>query len=235
VAILAAALIDGAQALADRRSDASITSADWTRYVNDSVEELYRVLIGCDAGLYFQQSDFTLTGGAAGASFDLITLSAPTTAAKFRALHGLDLNPDTNFRRTIPRRNFRERNKGRIGWWLPALWDTDRRYDIRQTSLVITPYELAAGNYRVYWRQAPYKFSSSADTQPLDTVMEPYDEYVRVLAAMMAIGIEEGDQSPLATRLATLRNDIVESERRDDEPCVIADVEGTDSDSWGWP
>lgn len=236
MAILAAALIDGAQALADRRSDASVTSADWTRYVNDSIEELYRILIGCDAGLYFAQTDFALVGGTTGATFDLTTLaiSAPQST-KFRAMHGLDLSPDTNYRRTVPRRNFRERNKGRIGWWYPALWSTDRRYDLRQTTLTITPYELAAGNYRIYWRPAPYKFASSADTTPLDTVMEPYDEYVRVLAAMMAVGIEEGGQDALASRLAVLRNDIVESEKRDDEPAVIADVEGSDCDSFVWP
>ena len=43
-----------------------------------------------------------------------------------RALHGLDFYPDTTQRRTVPRRNFQERNQGRIGRWLPTTLCIDR-------------------------------------------------------------------------------------------------------------
>jgi hypothetical protein len=147
----------------------------------------------------------------------------------FRSLHGLDLNPDTNGRRTIARRGFRERNQG-VSYWTPSIIATDRRYDLRSFALYITPYESAAGLYRAYFRGAPYTFTSTSDTTPLDALIEQYWEYVPIRAAMKALGIEESDQGPLATALAAIVSDVTEHHTRDDgAPAVIADAE---DDAW---
>lgn len=153
--------------------------------------------------------------------------------AAFRALHGIEYQPDTTGRRTVLRRNFRERNQGRIGWWLPGLPCGDRKYDLRGLILNITPYELAAGPYRAYYRYAPYLFTSPVDTTPLDPQLEAYDEYLSVMAAMKALGIEESSQDPMAMRLSEMVQEITDEHERDDEAAaVIADVEDDDG-SWG--
>lgn len=232
MAVTVAEMIDGAQALADKRNDASIPAADWLRYVNWGVKALYRLVIPVDPALYFAQADFTLTATAAGAKRLLSTLtwteadgsSPPGTS--YQALHGLDMSPDTAQRRTIRRRNFRERNVPALGWWTPAVFDDDREYDLRGRTLVLTPYELAAGSYRVYARLAPYLFVSASDTVPLDWQLEQYDEYVVIMAARKGLGIEESDTGLQSERLNELRAEITAEHSRDDgEAATIADVE----------
>ena len=232
MAILVAALSDGAQLLSDKRNDASVGPADWVTLANWAVKSLWRFVSSVDPDWYFDQQDFSLTGGAAGATLDLTTLVG-SGAHAFRALHGLDFYPDTTQRRTVPRRNFQERNQGRIGRWLPTTLCIDRAYDIRGNVLTITPYEIANGPYRVYYRYAPYLFTGPADTNALDEQLEPYDEFLTQMMAMRALGIEESDQSPAGERLAELRKEILDEHSRDDEnPVVMADVEG--NDEWGF-
>ena len=72
--------------------------------------------------------------------------------------------------------------------------------DIRGNVLTITPYEIANGPYRVYYRYAPYLFTGPADTNALDEQLEPYDEFLTQMMAMRALGIEESDQSPAGER-----------------------------------
>lgn len=232
MAILVATLSDQAQFLCDKRNDGSVLPSDWVMLANWAIKSLWRMVSSIDPDWYFDQQDFSLTGGAAGAKLDLTTLVG-TGAHAFRALHGLDYMPDTSSRRTIPRRGFQERNQGRIGRWLPTALANDRSYDIRGMVLTITPYEIAAGPYRVYYRYAPYLFTAAGDTTPLDAQLEPYDEYLTQMMSCRALGIEESDQSPAGERLAELRKEILDEHTRDDEsPVVIADVEG--NDQWGF-
>ena len=364
-----ATLIDAAKAMADKRSDASVPDADWLRYVNYSVEDLYRLLVSIDPAVYFSSADVALAGGLTSmATIDLTSLAGTaflvrgtiTTAlpaftgpsgagpgsfitavangvfptidgtitpvvgdrvfvtpaagtattcgvyvftavgavgAKwiltrstdydqssvseihigamirategltnigvtytltgynsaqgpdnstqvytifpvpvFRSLHGLDLNPDTVLRRTVPRRNFRERNMGRVGWWSPTLFAIDRAYDLRGTSLVVTPYEFASGNYRVYYRSGPYNFNAPTDVTPLDAILDPYNEWVVLKAARKGLKVEESDSAPWTEEIESLRESIISSHMRDDvEPSIIADVEGDSGGTWGWP
>jgi hypothetical protein len=238
VAILVAALSDAAQLLSDKRSDQQLSPADWVTLANWSVKSLWRLLTSLDPDSYFTQYDFTLAGGTAGASFDLTTLAALNgtlgTWAQFRALHGLDYNPDTSGRYTIRRRNFTERNAGRVGTrWIPSILDPMRAYDLRGYTLVITPYELAGGPYRVYYRYAPYLFTGASDTHPLDAQLEPYEQYLSAVMARTALGIEESAQDPLAALCEELKQEMVDEHERDDEAAtVIGDVEGGDGTSY---
>lgn len=233
MSVLVASLIDSSQMLSDKRNDASLSPTDWLTMVNWSVKSLWRFICSLDPDSYFDQQNVTLTSSEAGATFDLSTLTG-TGAHAFRALHGLDYMPGTTGRRTVPRRNFLERNKGRIGSWIPTLWCQDRAYDIRGLILNITPYEVAGGPYRVYYRYAPYLFTTPTDTNPLDAQLEPYDEYLAVLTARKALGIEESDQGPPNLQLGELKQEIMDEHERDDEaPSVIADTE-EDGDGYGF-
>jgi hypothetical protein len=225
MAILVATLIDQGQLLADKRNDASLAPADWLTFVNWSVVALWRLLCSLDPDAYFTQApDFALAGGIAGSSRDLAGLTPD-----FRALHGIDLSPDTTSRRTVPRRNFRERNRGHMAWWAPAALASDRAYDLRGRTLYFTPYELAAGTYRVYYRGGPYQFTAVNDATALDWQLEPYAEFVSQMTARFGLNIEESDPSPINARLAELTEEITSEHARDDEsPGRIADVEDDD-------
>jgi hypothetical protein len=236
VAILVAALIDQGQLLSDKRNDTQLAATDWLTMVNWSVKALWRLITSLDPDAYFDQQDFSLVGGVGQNVFDLATLTGTgATPHAWRALHGVDFRPDTTSRRTVHRRNFQERNKGRIGWWVPGLPCGDRKYDIRGSVLNITPYEIAGGPYRVYYRYAPYLFVSPTDAVALDPQLEPYDEYLAVMTARKALGIEESDQGPMSERLGELIQEITDEHERDDEsPAVIADVEDDDYDRGLW-
>jgi hypothetical protein len=228
MAVTVAQLIDRGKLVSDRRNDASLADTDWLIFVNWAVEAWWRFLTPMDTSLYFAQGDFALLATAAGAIKDLTTLAAPV----FRSLHGLDLSPDTTSRRTIGRRNFRERNLAAVGPWLPTTWATDRRYDIRGKNLVITPFESAAGTYRIYYRGAPYHFTSAVDATALDLELEQYEEGISILAGRYAMGIEETDPSFWTGRLGEMRDEVQAAyDRNDGEPAVIADVE---EDGWGF-
>lgn len=148
------------------------------------------------------------------------------TFGRFRALHGVDVNPDTGSRYTLRSRNFRQRNEG-VGPWVPTAWCPVRFYDLRANMLVVTPFEQSAGTYRVYYRAAPYKFATPTDGDPLDAVLEPEAEAIVKLAACSALGIEESDTiDPYIKRVAAIKAEVQASYARDDgQAFQIADVE----------
>lgn len=222
MAVTFANLLDQAKTDSDKVNDGSITDARWLVFVNRGVKSLWRLLTSLDPELYFTTADFTLTGGAAGATKDLSTLTG------FRVLHGLDLNADSTARRTIRRRNFADRNNVRLGWWVPGPFTDDRQYDIRGRILTITPMEAAAGAYRAYYRQGPYLFTSTVDATPLDPVMEDYDEYISLMAARRGLAVEESDTSDAANRIRELIQEITEAHTRDEGQWGVADVEEYD-------
>lgn len=234
MAVLVATLIDQGKLLSDKRSDASIDDATgWLAWINWEVESLWRFITAMDPNLYFASTDFTLSGGfGSGSTFDLTTIVS-SGVPQFRAMHGLDYFPDTTNRRTIPRRNFRERNVGPIGPWIPSALSIDRAYDLRGRTLTITPYEVAAGPYRVYYRRKPYAFTGTADATPLDSEIDQYSELIAVGAAIRAMVQEESDASQLVARREELKQQIADEHTRDDgAPTVIADIEGDQSGRW---
>lgn len=228
-------LIDLSKASADKRSDGSIQDTpDWVQYINWANETVWRKLIALDPGLYFAQSNtFTLTATETGAAIDLSTLTYTPTGT-FRILKGVDLNPGLTTRRTILRRNFRERNMPAISWWVPTLVASDRRYDERGRTLVITPFEAAAGNYRVYATCAPYLFTGTGDANPLDWQLEQYAEVIVDLAGRRTLRIEESDLTDINARISEIYVEMQGAHRRDDEAAVIGDVEDEDFRST-WP
>ena len=235
MAILVADLVDGAKALSDKRNDASITDPDWVKYVNWAQRSLDRKIAALDPGFRFSTTDFVLTATPSGAQKDLKAATwAPVT--RFVALHGLDRSPDTTTRRTIRRKGFRARNEvsGLSRWWAPTTYAEGIWYDLRAKTLVVTPYEAAAGTYRAYCRGGAYQFTAIGDTNPLDDQLEDYDEWIVIMAARAGLGIEETEVSPWDTRLAMLNTEIEQEHSRDDgEAPVIQDVEGDDPEYFG--
>lgn len=231
MSVFATNLIDQAKLVSNNRRNFAIADPDWLIFVNWAIESWYKFRTALDPGLYFATRDVTLAGGVSGSSIDLTSGFAPPG---LRAVHGLDLNPDTSQRQTVRGRNFQQRNDG-VAWWVPTQWCTVRKYDLRAMTLVITPFEVAAGTYRVYYRAAPYKFSGTLDVNPLDTVLEPEVEAIVKLAAMSALNIEETSTDPWAARVKEIRAEVQAAYERDDgQAFQIADVEDF-GNGWGYP
>ena len=186
------------------------------------------------AGATLANDPFVLSGF--GGTVDSFTLglqvwTQSNVIGRFRSLHGLDVNPDTGSRYTLRSRNFRQRNES-VGGWIPTTWCPNRFYDLRANMLVVTPYEASAGNYRAYYRAAPYKFATPTDTDPLDAVLEPELEAIVLMAACSALNIEETSNDPYIKRIAAIKADVQASYERDDgQAFQIADVEGL---GWGF-
>lgn len=228
--ILVAELVDGAKALSDKRGDGSVTDPDWVKYVNWAQRSLDRKIAKLDPGFRFATTDFTLTATPTGAQKDL-KAATWTPVTRFVALHGLDRSPDATLRRTIRRKGFRARNEssGLDRWWSPTTYADGIWYDLRAKTLVVTPYEAAAGAYRAYCRGGCYLFTAIGDTTPLDDQLEDYDEWIVIMAARKGLGIEETDEGPWIDRLKELNTEIQDEHSRDDgEAPVLQDVEGDD-------
>lgn len=231
MSVLVATLIDQAQLVSNNRRNAAIASADWVTFINWAVESWYKFRTGLDPALYFATRDVTLTGGVSGSTIDLTT---GFTAPGLRAVHGVDLNPDTSSRMTIRSSNFAQRNDG-VGPWLPAPFCPVRRYDVRGFTMYFTPYENSSGAYRIYYRAAPYKFASNVDATPLDAVLEPESEAIVLRAAMKALRIEETATDPWAAEYQALKEETAAANDRDDGAAYqIADIEELGS-GWGYP
>lgn len=216
---LASELIDQSKLVSNNRRNAAIADADWIIFLNWAIESWYKFRIALDPALYFSTRDIVVAGGISGSAIDLTTGFSPL----FRTLHGVDVNPDTAARRTVTARGFRQRNET-VGWWTPAPTCDVRKYDMRAYSLVITPYETAAGTYRVYYRGAPHSLTGPSDTTPMDFVLEP--EAVVLLAACHALRVEETSDDPWNKRLAVIKAEVIAQYDRDDgEPSKIQDVE----------
>jgi len=177
------------------------------------------------AGLTLANDPVILTSFGGTVDVSTMTWLVNDVKGRFRALHGVDVNPDTGARYTLRGRNFRQRNEG-VGGWIPTSWCPFRVYDLRANMLVVTPYEASAGNYRVYYRAAPYKFATPTDGDPLDAVLEPDVEAIVKLAACSALNIEETSDDPYAKRIQAIKAEVQASYERDDgQAFQIADVE----------
>lgn len=213
-------LIDAAAADADKVGDGSVTNAQWAIWAGQAIESWYRLITTLDPDQFFSTTDFTLAGGISGAAQSV-------AGTNFRAIHGLDLYPDTVTRRTVRRSNFNERNRV-IGSWIPTTLADDRQYELRGFSLVITPYEMAGGPYRLYWRVGPTLPVNPSD--PLDEQAWPWAEYFSVFMARKALTKEESPEvaADLVARFAELKGEVASAyDRHDEQAARIADVEGS--------
>jgi len=212
MSVLVSSLIAGAKLVSDNKANAALDdTTDWTLMINWGVESLWKFVNSVSQNMFFATyNPAALTGGVASSSIDM------ANATRYRGFYGLDLNPDTSQRRTVPRRNFAERNAIPIAWWEPAPLAQDRAYDIRGRTIFITPYEIAAGTYRVYFKQGPYLFTGPADATPLDWQLEPHREYIEIMGGRHALGIEESETGPKSERLAEIKQEIEEELAQDD-------------------
>lgn len=221
-------LRNGAKKLADKVNDLSVDDDTWDEWVNDGVESLWACVSTYFADHFFAQVDFTLAGGVGGNSYDVRTIPA----ADFRRVRMLERYPDTGQRGRVRGFSFVEKDNGAGASPWASDWAPDVRGKIMGNTILLEPYERAGGPYRLYYVPKHPKLVLPCDA--LDAAVDQYAEYVKVFAAMKALGVEESDDHPQATRLLAIRQEIAETaaERDDGQPGGIADVEDQGGGFW---
>jgi hypothetical protein len=216
-----AELTTAAEADSDREGDTSVT-ANWPVWCRQGIESLWRILIANNKTLFYDVWNFSLTGGSTAASASILTTAYSGT---FRRIIGLDVWPDTARRRRVPMRPFVNRNDGAYAaLWLYVPYCDDRGYMLQGTTLTVTPFERAAGDYRAHIRTGPVLPAGVGDS--ISPEMDPYAEYISDFMARKALGKEESSTDFASERMQEIRAEIIEEgDRNEGEAAAIADVE----------
>lgn len=215
-----ATLRAGAQELADKVNDASVSTATWNIWVNQGIERLWALVASAFSDHFFKTFDFTLVGGVSGNILDVTTIPA----GDFRRVRLMEYYPDTASRRKLRAFNFDQKDE-RTSSFASLLWCNVRRYRLMGMKIFIEPYEQAAGPYRLYYVPAAKKLAADGDT--IDDVLDEWSEYAMLYAAIKGLGKEESDPGTWQQQMADIRAEIevAAPSRNDGDPDVIADVE----------
>jgi hypothetical protein len=110
-----------AQQRSNQENKTLVATADWNRYINEAIAELYDLVLSVNPHYYVSNSSFTLTS--------LNTLDLTTLTPTFYKLRGVDYLPSANGQPvTVHPFNFLERNRWRNQgfagtytiWYTPA-------------------------------------------------------------------------------------------------------------------
>lgn len=200
-------LRDAAKDLSDMVNNPQVGDPTWTRWINDGIERLYRIAIRRNVGPFQTFANFTLT-----AASNLFTMTAG-----WRRVIGVSMDPTVPAsRRSLPKYNLGERDGG--GLFGPRSYRV-----VSSTQLAIEPFQLCAGNYRLYYVAGPTVLV--ADGDPIDVILEPYDDYVTTWAAIRALGKDESDNRDLYKDLEKLEEDVDQAFANldGDDPSTVVD------------
>lgn len=195
-----------AKDICDFVNNPQVQDATWNQWANDGIEKLYRIVSKLSTGSFETFSDVTLSSATN-------IIPKPTG---FRRLQGVSLDPTSpSTRRTLPK--YTKGNRDAYATFGP------RKYRMVGNGISIEPFQLSAGTYRVYFVSGPTILVADGDA--IDTVLEPYDDYVTTWMAIKALGKEESDNRDLYVELAKLEQDVMEAFAMidGDEPDTITD------------
>lgn len=191
---------------ADLVADMFVTDATLNQWINDSISELYDLLLQASEDWYVVSTPVTVTSPAS-------SFSAPAGMIRF---HGLDRDIGGGKYEPIKRGVFRER-----------LTYTERRYVLTKQTLLLFPATSAPGSYVAWY--TPAFTTLAADGDSFDGV-NGWEEYVVVDVAMKARVKGEEEAGDLMTAKALLRGRIqtMAGTRDASEPPRIVDVHADD-------
>lgn len=209
---------NAAKDLCDDQYATGIQDPTWTQWINDGIERLYRIIAKVGTGAFQTSSLVTLT-----AASNLIP--NPTG---MRRLLGVSRDPGV----PAQRRSLRKYNEGErdgLGLLGPL------GYRVVGQSIQIEPFQLCAGNYGVYYVAGPTVLT--LDTDLIDSILEPFDDYATTWAATKALGHEESDNRDMYTDLAAIGQDAAEMFMGNDgeDASTIVDDENRGPTIWTVP
>jgi len=200
-----------AQQRADMENSNFVGTSEWNTYIDESLQELYDLVVAVDQDRFVDSFDFTLSGSAN-------TFNTTSLVTVFKSIRALDYltgsGPDDFI--TVPRFVFEERGSG------------ERSYRIMGVFLRIDPAGVAAGNYRLWY--VPEVVYPATDSTNMDQRLLTWEQYIVVESARKALVKEESGTAQVDAEKAALTARIVEmaSDRDDARPDRIADVVGSD-------
>lgn len=185
---------------ADHENDSFVSTAEANDLVNQSIRELFDILVLTAEDYFTSVTPFTITLNSTDTSYSL--------PSDFYKLRGVDFQLGSSSQ-WVPLERFvwNERNKYTL---TPTSWNmlgmTQVKYHLLGTKIQFIPGPpTAAGTVRVWYIAAPASLSSDSDT--FDTI-NGWDEWVTVNAARKIKVKEESDTTALDQDLARLTKQI---------------------------
>jgi hypothetical protein len=219
-------LVTGAQSLSDKVNDPSVDTPTWYRYVNASIEELWR-LITAENPTYFDAFGDQTIISAANPFIDLVaspfTVDATSGGWTVRKIRLVEKDPTSSVPVTIVKRTFQTKDQQRY----------PRGYILSGKRIYMDPPTVAPGNYRVYYTAGP-TILGAAGAIPAELI--PYREYFELAASIRALGSEETDIGDEMQRLTEMRQAIMVTVANQDSatPDRIQDTLANDElQRWG--
>lgn len=210
---------------ADMVNSNFVTDPELTSYINQSLFELYDLLIQKYGDDYFVANPYSITTNGISDSY--------TLPSNFYKLLGVDLalgnSPDSYV--SIKPFNFAERNRYAAPNFQSFYGITNLRYRLRGNKIWFTPIAEANQTIRIWY--VPRLDTLTADTDTTDGI-SGWTEYVIVDAAIKCMQKEESDVSVLAAqKLGLIQRIENAAENRDAAlPKTVADVSYS---QYEWP
>lgn len=232
-----------AQQRADRLNSDFVTTQEWNSYVNQSMYELYDILVTTYEDYYVATPvEFTTTGVE---SYDLPNGTNYSAAPALYKLLGVDLGVNTSTQGwvTVGKFNFLDRNKYVYPNTASTLYGVfNVQYRQMGSKLLLIPPPVA--NQKMRFHYVPRLQQLLKDNDLTTIGISGWLEYVIVRAAKFALDKEESDSSVLTQEIQFLKQRIEESAANRDagRPDVITDTRlngfggsGYGGSGWGSP
>lgn len=219
---------------ADRVNSQFVTDSEWNSYINQSMFELYDLLVDQYEDYFMApMASFTTTGNVFlyplpdGITAFTDNNGNPLTAAPFYKLLGVDLalNTANNAYVTMDRFNFVDRNKYLYANSSSTIYGVyNMQYRLMGNQIEFIPTPTAGQKIRLAY--IPRLTQLLQDTDITTMGISGWIEYVIVKAAYLALTKEESDTSSLAQQLNALTKRIEDSAMNRDagRPDTISDV-----------
>ena len=177
---------------ADMENTSFVSTSEINSYINNSIEELYDLIVLRYEDYYVETIQFTIASGSDGYTF-------PNPIYK---LKGLDLQSGSDWL-NVDKFNFEERNRGQQHLLLTSIY-ADVKYRLIGSTIKIVPADQAPNTYRLWYIPRFQDLVNDSDTLQAD--LEQWHDYVIVDTAIKCLQKEESDVSVfMAQKMALIQ------------------------------
>lgn len=207
-----------------------VTDAEWNQYINDSIKELYDLLVTLYGNDYYATSVTFSTDGST-YLYELPNGTNYSAADPFYKILGLDLAlvpTQTDSFVTIRTFSFADRNRFAVPNFQSFYGVTNLRYRLLGTKLWLTPIPASGQTLKLWY--VPRCADLTDDDDTFDG-FSGWTEYVVIDAAVKAMIKQELDISMLELQKQQMIKRINDSAQNRDaaNPSCVTDTQGQDS------
>ncbi len=161
------------QQRADMESFGGVATSEWTTYINEAYAELWDLVVAACGDHFVSSADFTVTSAG--------TITLPADCYK---IVGVDADPGTDNERPVRQFDWASRNR-----------QSGVRYRVMGSLIYLEPSRDAAGSYRLWY--TPGHTALSGESDAISTLLERWEEYIVMGAAIRALTKKELDSSAI--------------------------------------